>query len=161
MLDPAVVHVRRQPGAAEASEAQCHARRSAAHVGSGRRGGRRRRGGGLQRRQGLTDLPGARSQVRLLLPQLGEQRLGAELGVRQPQSTDGLQEAVGHARRRRATLHTASKIGEEKTATACATSCATHTRSQVWGGNTDQKQSTSGQIRADVKLPRTHTRRPR
>ena len=36
-------------------------------------------------------------QVGLLLPQLGEQRLGAELGMSQVQPADGLQEAVGHA----------------------------------------------------------------
>eukprot|EP00964_Phaeocystis_antarctica_P108607 scaffold73166_cov65-Phaeocystis_antarctica.AAC.4 len=73
--------------------------------GDGRRGGSGWCGGGglrglslcLQRRQRLADLPGARSQVWLLLPQLGEQRLGAELGVSQPQSADGLKEAVDHA----------------------------------------------------------------
>ena len=36
---------------------------------------------------------------RLLLSQLGEQRLGAELGVGEPQPTDGLKEAVvGHGK---------------------------------------------------------------
>eukprot|EP00964_Phaeocystis_antarctica_P064049 scaffold38490_cov62-Phaeocystis_antarctica.AAC.4 len=109
VLFTAVVHVRRQPGAAEASEAYRHVRWRAALFGSGfggsgRRGGSGWRGGGLrglalsiQHRQRLADLLVARSQVRLLLPQLGEQRFGAELGVGQPQSADGLQEAVGHA----------------------------------------------------------------
>eukprot|EP00964_Phaeocystis_antarctica_P060347 scaffold35986_cov58-Phaeocystis_antarctica.AAC.2 len=95
------------PGTAEASEARCQrrVRKSAALVGSGRCGDGGRRGGGglpgltlrLQGRQRLTDLPGAHFQVWLLRPQLGEQRLGAEAGIRQPQSADGLQEAVGHA----------------------------------------------------------------
>ena len=49
------------------------------------------------RQQRLADLLVARCQIWLLLPQLGEQRLGAELGMSQPQSADGLQEAVGHA----------------------------------------------------------------
>ena len=38
-----------------------------------------------QRRQRLADLLVARAQVWLLLPQLGEQRLGAELGMSEPQ----------------------------------------------------------------------------
>ena len=43
----------------------------------------------------------ARCQVGLLLPQLGEQRLRAELGVSQVQPADGLKEAViSHATRR-------------------------------------------------------------
>eukprot|EP00964_Phaeocystis_antarctica_P072836 scaffold44628_cov46-Phaeocystis_antarctica.AAC.3 len=111
MLHAVVAHLRRQPGAAEASEARRKRRgqRRTAHVGSGRRGSGERRGGGgrrgglrglalcVQRRQRLADLLVARSQVWLLLPQLSEQRLGAELGIRQPQSADGLQQAVGHA----------------------------------------------------------------
>eukprot|EP00964_Phaeocystis_antarctica_P057950 scaffold34343_cov74-Phaeocystis_antarctica.AAC.6 len=108
MLLTVVVHLRRQPGAAEASEAQRHGQRRAALFGSARcalfGSGRRdlvgsgRGGGGicsltllrLQRMQHLAHLLGARSQ-------LGEQRSEAEIGISQPQSTDGLQEAVGHA----------------------------------------------------------------
>ena len=91
---------------------------------SGWRGGGGRRGGGglrgltlrLQRRQRLADLLVARAQAWLLLPQLGEQRLGAELGMSQPQPADGLQEAVlGHARSPKAATHTARlKYGEEE-----------------------------------------------
>ena len=52
----------------------------------------------LQRRQRLAHLLVARGQVGLLLPQLGEQRLGAELGMSQVQPADRLEEAVvGHA----------------------------------------------------------------
>ena len=52
---------------------------------------------------------GARSQVWLLRPQLGEQRFGPELGISEPQSADGLQEAVGHAAD---TTHTRPQFGE-------------------------------------------------
>ena len=45
---------------------------------------------GLQCCQRLANLPGARSQAWLLLPQLGEQRFEAEAWVRNPQSTHGL-----------------------------------------------------------------------
>eukprot|EP00964_Phaeocystis_antarctica_P072067 scaffold44034_cov48-Phaeocystis_antarctica.AAC.2 len=106
MLHAVVAHLRRQPGAAEASEARRQRRgqrraalaRSGRCGGGGRSGGGGRRGGGvlrgialrLQCRQRLADLPSARSQVRLLLTQPGEQRLGAELGFRQPKSADGL-----------------------------------------------------------------------
>eukprot|EP00964_Phaeocystis_antarctica_P153369 scaffold121620_cov69-Phaeocystis_antarctica.AAC.2 len=101
-----VVHIRRQPGAAEASEAQRHGRRRALSVGSvlGGGGGSGRRDGSLgslalrlQRVERLANLPGARSQVRLLRPQLGEQRLGAEVGISDAQSTHGLEEGVGRA----------------------------------------------------------------
>jgi hypothetical protein len=73
-----------EPAAAEACEAQSHARGCAARIVSGRcRGGGRRGGGGLRslallrlhRRQRLADLLVTRCQVGLLLllPQLGEQ----------------------------------------------------------------------------------------
>ena len=52
---------------------------------------------GLQRRQRHADLLGGRSQVWLLLPQLGEQRLEAEVGISYAQSTNGLQEGIGRA----------------------------------------------------------------
>eukprot|EP00964_Phaeocystis_antarctica_P065611 scaffold39597_cov69-Phaeocystis_antarctica.AAC.2 len=99
VLLPAVVHIRRQPGAADASEAQRHRRRRAALFGSGWG-----RGGGLdslalrlQRRKRLADLLGVRSQVWLLLPQLGEQWLEAEVGVSHAQSTHGLDQGIGRA----------------------------------------------------------------
>eukprot|EP00964_Phaeocystis_antarctica_P044854 scaffold25789_cov51-Phaeocystis_antarctica.AAC.2 len=96
-----VVHIRRQPGAAEASEAQRRVRSCAALVGSSGWGG----GGGLsslarlglQRRQRLAELLGGRSQVWLLLTQLGEQRLEAEVGLSDSQSTHGLEEGIGRA----------------------------------------------------------------
>eukprot|EP00964_Phaeocystis_antarctica_P017678 scaffold9782_cov58-Phaeocystis_antarctica.AAC.3 len=93
-----VVHVRRQPEAADASEAQRHVRRRAALLGSGRRGdGLGSLALGLQRRQCRADLLGGRSQVWLLLPQLGEQRLEAEVGVSHSQATHGLEECIGRA----------------------------------------------------------------
>eukprot|EP00964_Phaeocystis_antarctica_P033805 scaffold19190_cov53-Phaeocystis_antarctica.AAC.1 len=49
----------------------------------------------LQRRQRLAELLGACSQVRLLLPQLGEQWLEAEVGMSHPQSADGLEDGRG------------------------------------------------------------------
>ena len=74
--------------------------------GGGRRGGRGLGGLALlrlQRRQRLAHLLVARGQVGLLLPQLGEQRLGAELGMSQVKPADDLQEAiVGLAAARRA-----------------------------------------------------------
>eukprot|EP00964_Phaeocystis_antarctica_P041744 scaffold23893_cov63-Phaeocystis_antarctica.AAC.3 len=51
----------------------------------------------LHRRQCLAVLLVAHSQVWLLLPQLGEQRLWAEVGVSQVQPAHGLQEGRGHA----------------------------------------------------------------
>ena len=45
----------------------------------------------------LADLPGARSQVWLLLSQLGEQRLEAEAGISHAQPTHRLKEGVGRA----------------------------------------------------------------
>eukprot|EP00964_Phaeocystis_antarctica_P028384 scaffold16007_cov65-Phaeocystis_antarctica.AAC.4 len=99
VLVPLVVHVYRQPEAADASEAQRHGQGRAALDGSGRRGG-----GGLgslalrlQHLQRLADLLGGRSQVRLLLPQLGEQRLEAEGGLGHAQSAHGLEEGLGRA----------------------------------------------------------------
>eukprot|EP00964_Phaeocystis_antarctica_P020156 scaffold11131_cov45-Phaeocystis_antarctica.AAC.1 len=98
MLLTVVVHVRRQPGAAEASETQRHVGRRATIVGSGCSSGEL---GSLALRlqcvQRLANLPGARSQVRLLLPQLGEQRLEAEVGISDTQSTHGLEEGFGRA----------------------------------------------------------------
>eukprot|EP00964_Phaeocystis_antarctica_P139864 scaffold104660_cov60-Phaeocystis_antarctica.AAC.3 len=90
-----------RPGAAEASEAQRHVRRRAAHVGGGRRGsglGSLALGLlGLQHHQRLANLLVARSQVWLLLPQLGEQWLEAEVGIGHSQPADGLEEGVGRA----------------------------------------------------------------
>ena len=51
----------------------------------------------LQNLQRLADLLGGRSQLWLLLPQLGEQWLDAEVGIRQPQSADGLKEGIRRA----------------------------------------------------------------
>eukprot|EP00964_Phaeocystis_antarctica_P026203 scaffold14741_cov55-Phaeocystis_antarctica.AAC.3 len=88
-----------QPEAADASEAQRHRQRRTALVGSRRRGG----GGlgslalGLQRLQRLADLLGGRSQVWLLRPQLGEQRLEAEVGLGHSQATHGLKQGTGRA----------------------------------------------------------------
>ena len=51
---------------------------------------------GLQGLQRLADLLGGRSQVWLLLPQLGEHRLEAEVGLGHSQVTHGFQERVRH-----------------------------------------------------------------
>eukprot|EP00964_Phaeocystis_antarctica_P008711 scaffold4719_cov55-Phaeocystis_antarctica.AAC.2 len=92
------------------------------HGGGGRRGGRLRglalRLQRLQRRQRHTDLLGARSQVWLLLSQLGEQRREAEAGISQPQSADGLEKGFGHWCR----------------AQPCSATSPPHAALQVWGG---------------------------
>ena len=55
----------------------------------------------------------------------GEQRLGAELGMSQPQHADGLKEAVlGHARVAKAATHTARRytapsLGRKRRGTYC------------------------------------------
>ena len=103
MLLPPVAHLRRQPGAADASEAERHVRRCAALGGSGTSGSA---SGGLgsslalrlERRQRLAHLLGGRSQLRPLLPQLGEQRLEAEVGLGHAQPAHGLEQGVGRAR---------------------------------------------------------------
>ena len=51
---------------------------------------------GLQGLQRLADLLGGRSQVWLLLPQLGEHRLETEVGLGHSQVTHGVEERVRH-----------------------------------------------------------------
>eukprot|EP00964_Phaeocystis_antarctica_P070991 scaffold43251_cov58-Phaeocystis_antarctica.AAC.3 len=51
----------------------------------------------LQRCQRLADLPGGRSQVWLLLPQLGEQRLEAEVGIGHSQCAHGREKGLRHS----------------------------------------------------------------
>ena len=96
VLLPLVVHIRRQPGAADASEAQRHVRRRAALVSSGRRDGGLGLALRLQRVYRLADLLGGRSQLWLLRPQLGEQRLEAEVGISYAQSANGLERGLRH-----------------------------------------------------------------
>eukprot|EP00964_Phaeocystis_antarctica_P016863 scaffold9290_cov63-Phaeocystis_antarctica.AAC.8 len=96
MLLPVVVHIRRQPGAAKARETERRGRRRALLLGSGRHDGGLGLALRLQRVQRLANLLGARSQV-WLLPQLGEQRLEAEVGISHVQSTHGLEKGVERA----------------------------------------------------------------
>ena len=78
----------------------------------------------------------ARAQVWPLLPQLGEQRLGAELGIRQPQPADGLkEEAVGHATSPRATQPTQ--------------------RPQVWGGKAGHRAEPETNAIATTRTKKT------
>ena len=74
---------------------------------------------GLQRIQRLAPPPGGRSQVWLLLPQLGEQWLEAEIGLSHAQAANRLEQGIGRARfapasagRRRSRSHGLTKFEE-------------------------------------------------
>ena len=122
VLLPAVAHIRRHPAAADAREAQRRVRRRVDLVGSVLGGGgglgslalsgglglALRLSGGLslslgltlrlQRRQRLADFLGAHLQVWLVLLQLGEQRLDAEVGISHTQSSHGLEHRASDMR---------------------------------------------------------------